>query len=182
MSAKKTWLQRRVEWLENHRFWSRVLFAALVLGAIGGIFSFVEKAVELGQQLFRQDASEIRIHVEVQNARSNSVQIEPVCTFEVVETTRSYSSAYFGLGERARLSPVGSFTGTNAYFLKPGGIRAYQIRLPNSQLARDLIDREATQITTTGRRRLSAKETEAATASATKVFPMPTSSAKMTPG
>ena len=143
---KKDVAEEKNDWLENHRIAGPIILVASCLSILIVILSFAEKFVELGKAVFKHDDSEIRIQVEVQNTRSNSVQIGPVCSFEVIESGGGSTLFHGGLGEQARLSPVGSFSGTNAYVLKPGEVRGYRIRLPNNQVARDLMDRGATTI------------------------------------
>jgi hypothetical protein len=130
--------------LENHKIWSRVLLVLFLVSLLGGLGSSVEKCVEVVKLFFKEDA-EFRIKLEVQNVRSNPVEISPVCNFEVIESGVNSVAFYSGLGDRVRLVPFDS-KGTNNYRLNAGEVRRYSVRLPNNQEARDLIDRGATTI------------------------------------
>lgn len=144
MAERKNWLRKRIEWLENNRFSGSVLLLAFCLGTIGGIASFVRESANVCRWAFRE-SDEIRLQVEVQNARTNSVEIDPICRLELTERRKRGSTTYTSeFGER--LSPVGSFSGTNEYFLEPGALRNYRIRLRSNQVIRDMMERGTTSI------------------------------------
>jgi len=142
---RKTWLQRKVEWLENHKVAGPIMLVTICLGVIGGIISFGENSISLFKAIFKED-SELRLTLEVQNTTSNPIEIDPVCRFEIIETGVNFTEFHFGLGDKLRMLPTGSISGTDAYRLKAGESRDYRVHLPNNQSSRDLMERGAATV------------------------------------
>ena len=79
--------------------------------------------------------------MEVQNTRSNAITVSPVCDFEVIEHVRNNVAIYSELGDKFRFVPVGA--DSNVLRIAPVNSRNYRVRLPKTQLGRDLAERGA---------------------------------------
>jgi len=136
---KKTWLRRKLDWLENHKVFGPILLLVFVLSVIGGFVSFANTSVSLVKMILGKETDEIIFTVEVQNIRSYAIGIDPVCNFEIVEEVRNSTTSYGGIGNKIRLIPIRPTSATNDFRFEPGENHDYQICLPKNQLILDLL-------------------------------------------
>lgn len=144
--SKKTFVQKKIEWLENHKIWGWIILFTVIVGILGGVVSSVKTTLDLYAMLFKKDENEIRITLSLQNQSSITVGVDPICHFDVVESDGGSERSYTGLGDMLRLMPITTTATTNGFILKPNESHDYIAHLPNNQLSRDLMDRGATVI------------------------------------
>ncbi len=144
---RKTWLQRKVEWFENHRYRGPALLIVFIMSFVGGIINFGTTVVDVSKRVFFSEVNAWPITLSVQNLRTVPIEVGPLCRFELIEHRMAGWTSYFGgLGDVARLSPVGSVVGTTAYIIMPNEIRDFLLSLPANETSRELLTRRETTI------------------------------------
>lgn len=123
-----------MEWFENHPFWRWLIVIAFVLGLLGGVISFAEKSVEFFKYLTREQPTETRALVTVKNLRKETIDLNSICSFFVVEALGNSRTVYGSLGEYLALLPVGQMKGTNIFRIPSGESRDSSCVFPILQI------------------------------------------------
>ena len=115
--SEKTWLQRKIEWFENHRYLGPALLIVFIMSFVGGIINFGTTLVDVSKRVFFSEASGWPITLSLQNLQSAPIEVGPLCRIELIENRMAGWASYSGSGDVARLSPANSVVGTNAYII-----------------------------------------------------------------
>ena len=149
-NQKKTWLTPYVEKFKKTKLGKVLVQLAVILSFIGGLMAGAEKIGETGKKLYetflKEDESDYKIKMTIQNSRKTDVDLNSICSFSVQENLFNSSISYGGFGEYLQVYPIKK-DGTNSLHIQAGQKKEFYVNLPNTQKAKEVVGRRAASIT-----------------------------------